>query len=176
MPQRTFDSYSLWRVTTSYHAHTNTQYVVGDNDAAFVGDTVFMPDSGSARCDFPGGSAEELWASVRRLLDDELVPSTRIFVCHDYGAGGTREPAWETTVAETKASNKHLKDGVSREDFLKMRKERDATLSYPRLLFPALQANIVAGRLPEPDADGVRRMRIPLNFDLADLTGAPRFG
>ena len=106
---------------------------------------------------------------MRRLLDVELRPETRVFVGHDYGAGGAREPAWETTVGETRATNKHLKDGTSREQFIAMRTARDATLSYPKLLFPALQCNIVAGRLPEPDADGRRRMRIPIDLDLGDL-------
>jgi glyoxylase-like metal-dependent hydrolase (beta-lactamase superfamily II) len=128
--------------------------------AVFVGDTLFMPDVGTARADFPGGDARTLYRSVRRLLD--LPPATRIFVCHDYPPGG-REPRWETTVAEQRAANIHVHDGVAEDDFVAMRHARDATLEVPTLILPSLQVNVRGGRLPPPDDDGVAYLRIPLN-------------
>lgn len=129
-------------------------------DAVFVGDTLFMPDFGSARCDFPGGCARTLYRSVRRLL--ALPPETRLFMCHDYGPGG-REIAWETTVAEQRADNKHMADGIDEDSFVRMREERDATLSMPALILPAVQVNIRAGRLPEPEDNGIAYLKVPLN-------------
>ncbi len=140
--------------------HTPADMAYQVDDAVFVGDTLFMPDVGSARCDFPGGSAATLYRSVKRLLS--LPPETRLFMCHDYPPAG-REAAWETTVAEQRARNIHLHDGVTEEQFVAMRTQRDATLAMPTLILPAIQVNINAGRLPEPDANGVRYLRIPID-------------
>ena len=140
------------------HTSDCVAYVIGD--AAFVGDTLFMPDSGTARCDFPGGDAGMLYDSIHRILS--LPPETRLCVCHDYAPGG-REYRYETSVAEQRRSNIHVHDGVSREAFIKLRSERDRTLSVPALLLPAIQVNIRAGNLPAPEANGVSYLRIPLN-------------
>lgn len=140
------------------HTSDGVAYVM--EDAAFVGDSLFMPDSGTARCDFPGGDAGLLYDSVRRLLD--LPGATRLFMCHDYAPGG-REHRNQTTVEEERRANIHVKDGVSREDFIKLRQGRDVTLPVPALLLPAIQVNIRAGRFPEPDANGVVYLRIPLD-------------
>ena len=140
------------------HTSDSVAYLV--EDAAFVGDTLFMPDSGSARCDFPGGDAGALYDSIRGLLD--LPEATRLFMCHDYAPGG-REHRNQTTVGEERQSNIHLKDGVSREDFVKLRQGRDATLPVPALLLPAIQVNIRAGRFPEPEANGTVYMKIPVD-------------
>jgi len=140
------------------HTPADMAYQVGD--AVFVGDTLFMPDVGTARCDFPGGSASELYQSIRRLLS--LPPETRLFMCHDYPPAG-REPRWEVTVAEQRASNIHVRDGVTEQDFVAMRKKRDATLAMPVLILPAIQVNISAGQLPEAEENGVRYLKIPLN-------------
>ena len=133
-------------------------YQIGD--AAFVGDPLFMPDVGTARCDFPGGNAHTLYQSIRRLL--ALPPATRLFMCHDYPPAG-REPAWQTTVAEQRAGNIHVHDGVSKDEFVAMRKRRDATLDMPVLILPSVQVNIRAGDLPPKDDNGVAYLRIPLN-------------
>jgi glyoxylase-like metal-dependent hydrolase (beta-lactamase superfamily II) len=140
------------------HTPADMAYVVGD--AVFVGDTLFMPDVGSARADFPGGDARVLYRSMRRLL--ALPPQTRIFVCHDYPPQG-REARWETTVAEQRASNIHVRDGISEDEFVAMRKARDATLEVPTLILPSIQVNVRAGQLPPPDENGVSYLRIPLN-------------
>ena len=140
------------------HTNDSVAYLIGD--ALFVGDTVFMPDSGTARCDFPGGDAAQLYRSVQRLY--QLPSATRLFVCHDYCPGG-REPRCESSVAEQRAANIHLRDGVSEDAFVQMRRTRDATLDVPNLLVPAVQVNIRAGRLPPADADGVSYLRVPLN-------------
>ena len=140
------------------HTNDSVAYVVGD--AVFVGDTVFMPDGGTARCDFPGGDARELYRSVQRIY--QLPPSTRVFVCHDYSPGG-REPRCQSSVAEQRASNIHIRDGVAEDAFVQMRRARDATLDVPNLLIPAVQVNIRAGRLPPAAADGVSYLRVPLN-------------
>ena len=140
--------------------HTSDGVAYRVEDAVFVGDSLFMPDSGSARCDFPGGDAGRLYDSVRRLLD--LPEETRLFMCHDYAPGG-REHRNQTTVGEERQANIHVKDGVSREDFVKLRQGRDATLPVPALLLPAIQVNIRAGRLPEPETDGNRYLKIPLD-------------
>jgi len=146
--------------TWALGGHTSDGVAYLMEDAAFIGDSLFMPDSGTARCDFPGGDAGKLYDSARRLLD--LPGATRLFMCHDYAPGG-REHRNETTVEEERRSNIHVKDGVSREDFIKLRQARDATLPVPALLLPAIQVNIRAGRFPEPDANGVVYLRIPLN-------------
>ncbi|MED5596154.1 MBL fold metallo-hydrolase [Janthinobacterium sp. P210006] len=140
------------------HTPADLAYQIGD--AVFVGDTLFMPDVGSARCDFPGGSAALLYRSVQRLL--ALPPQTRLFMCHDYPPNG-REARWEVTVAEQRASNIHLRDGITEEQFVAMRTGRDATLDMPTLILPAIQVNINAGKLPEPEENGVRYLKIPLN-------------
>ncbi|MGB9428818.1 MAG: MBL fold metallo-hydrolase [Gammaproteobacteria bacterium] len=145
-------------MATPGHTSDCVAYVIGD--AAFVGDTLFMPDSGTARCDFPGGDAGTLYDSIRKILS--LPDSTRLFMCHDYAAGG-REYKNETTVAEQKRANIHVHDGVSREQFIQLRTARDQTLNVPALLLPAIQINIRAGRQPEPEANGVSYLKIPLN-------------
>jgi glyoxylase-like metal-dependent hydrolase (beta-lactamase superfamily II) len=134
-------------------------YVIGD--AAFVGDTLFMPDYGTARADFPGGDARQLYRSIRRLLS--LPARTRLFLCHDYKAPGRDEYAWETTVAEELAKNIHVHDGVSEDQFVAMRQARDATLEVPRLLLPSIQVNIRGGHLPPPEDNGIRYLKLPLN-------------
>lgn len=140
------------------HTPADLAYQIGD--AVFVGDTLFMPDVGSARCDFPGGSATLLYRSVQRLLS--LPPATRLFMCHDYPPAG-RAARWETTVAEQRACNIHLRDGVTEEQFVALRTGRDATLEMPTLILPAIQVNINAGKLPEPEENGVRYLKIPLD-------------
>jgi glyoxylase-like metal-dependent hydrolase (beta-lactamase superfamily II) len=140
------------------HTPADMAYLVGD--AVFVGDTLFMPDVGTARADFPGGDARELYRSIRRLLD--LPRDTRIFVCHDYPPDG-RTPAWETSVAEQREKNIHVRDGVTEEAFVEMRRKRDATLEMPTLILPAIQVNVRGGQLPPADDNGVAYLRIPLN-------------
>ena len=128
-------------------------------DAVFAGDTLFMPDFGTARCDFPGGDARALYRSIRRLLG--LPPQTRLFMCHDYAPGG-RAYAFETTVADERAQNVHVHDGVTEDAFVARRTARDATLDMPRLFLPSLQVNMRAGELPPPDANGRRYFKIPI--------------
>lgn len=144
---------------TPGHTPACLTYVIGD--AAFVGDTLFMPDFGTARCDFPGGSSTELFASIQKIL--ALPDDTRIFVGHDYKAPGRDEFAWETTVGEQKALNVHIGQGRSIEEFVAMRDARDATLGMPRLILPSLQVNMRAGQMPEPDAQGDVYLKIPIN-------------
>lgn len=144
---------------TPGHTPACVTYLIGD--AAFVGDTLFMPDYGSARCDFPGGDAATLYASMRRIL--ALPPETRLFMCHDYKAPGRDEFAWETTVAAERADNLHIRDGVGEAAFVKMRTERDATLDMPALLLPSIQINMRAGDLPLPEENGVSYLKLPLN-------------
>lgn len=129
-------------------------------DAVFVGDTLFMPDVGTARCDFPGGDARTLYASIRKLLS--LPPDTRLFMCHDYPPND-RPVAFETTVAEQRARNIHVHDGVTEDEFVAMRTKRDATLEMPTLILPSVQINIRAGELPPKEANGVAYLKIPLN-------------
>ena len=140
------------------HTPADMAYRVGD--AVFVGDTLFMPDLGSARADFPGGDARALYRSMRRLLD--LPPATRVFVCHDYAPDG-RGTRWETTVAEQRARNIHVHDGIDEDTFVAMRTARDATLGMPTLILPAIQVNVRAGHLPPADDNGISYLRIPLN-------------
>src|SRR5690606_20563421 len=144
---------------TPGHTPACLTYVIGD--AAFVGDTLFMPDFGTARCDFPGGSAKALFASIQKIL--ALPDATRIFVAHDYKAPGRDEYASETTVAEEKARNIHIGGGRSQEDFVRMRNERDASLAMPRLIIPSLQVNMRAGRMPPPEDDGRTYLKVPVN-------------
>ncbi len=140
------------------HTPADMAYLV--DDAVFVGDTLFMPDVGTARADFPGGDAHTLYRSMRRLL--ALPPVTRVFVCHDYPPQG-REARWETTIAAQKASNIHVRDGISEEEFVAMRNARDATLEVPTLILPSIQVNVRAGQLPPADENGIAYLRIPLN-------------
>jgi glyoxylase-like metal-dependent hydrolase (beta-lactamase superfamily II) len=156
------DTYTVGQMTcTALHTPGHTPacmtHVMGD--AAFVGDTLFMPDGGSARADFPGGDAGQLWDSIQRVL--ALPDETRLFMCHDYGPNG-RDIRWETTVAEEKAHNIHL-SGKTREEFVALRTARDATLAMPKLIIPALQVNMRGGELPEADAAGKRFLKVPLN-------------
>ena len=144
---------------TPGHTPACLTYVIGD--AAFVGDTLFMPDFGTARCDFPGGSAEDLYNSIQKIL--ALPDNTRIFVGHDYKAPGRDEFAWETTVGEQKAMNIHVGAGKPLEDFVSMRTTRDAQLGMPRLILPSLQTNMRAGNLPEPEDNGARYFKVPIN-------------
>ena len=144
---------------TPGHTPACACYVFGD--AAFVGDTLFMPDSGTARADFPGGSADALYDSLHRILS--LPAETRLFMCHDYGAGGQRGFAWETTVAEQRRSNIHCRDGVSRESFVAARTARDAELPVPRLMVPAVQVNIRGGRMPAPEDNGYSYLKVPID-------------
>jgi len=120
-----------------------------------------MPDFGTARCDFPGGDARTLYRSIRRIF--ELAPETRLFMCHDYKAPGRDEYAWETTVAEERANNIHVRDGLDEEAFVQMRESRDATLGMPRLLLPSVQVNMRAGELPDAEENGVRYLKIPVD-------------
>jgi glyoxylase-like metal-dependent hydrolase (beta-lactamase superfamily II) len=133
-------------------------HVIGD--AAFVGDTLFMPDGGTARADFPGGDAHSLYRSIKRVV--ALPPETRLFMCHDYGPNG-REIRWETTVADERAHNIHVRDGVSEDEFVAMRTARDKTLAMPKLIIPSIQINMRAGELPPPDASGKRFLKVPIN-------------
>jgi glyoxylase-like metal-dependent hydrolase (beta-lactamase superfamily II) len=143
---------------TPGHTPACVTYVIGD--AAFVGDTLFMPDGGTARADFPGGDAAALYHSIEKIL--ALPPDTRLFVCHDYGPGG-RPIAWQTTVAEQRARNIHVHQGMAEAEFVKIRTERDKTLKVPKLLIPSIQINMRAGEMPPPEDNGVSYIKIPLN-------------
>ena len=144
---------------TPGHTPACLTYVIGD--AAFVGDTLFMPDFGTARCDFPGGSAETMWESIQKIL--ALPDETRIFVGHDYKAEGREDYAWETTVGAQKRLNKHVGAGSSREEFVRLRTERDGQLAMPRLIIPSLQVNMRAGQMPKPEDNGTTYLKVPVN-------------
>lgn len=157
------DSYQIGGMTafamhTPGHTPACMTHVIGD--AAFVGDTLFMPDGGSARADFPGGDARTLYRSIRRVL--QLPETTRLLMCHDYGPNG-RDIRWETTVAEQRAHNIHARDGITEDQFVMAREARDRTLDMPRLIIPSLQVNMKAGQLPSSDASGRRFLKVPLN-------------
>ena len=159
------DTFPLGELTvkvlhTPGHTPACVSYLIGD--ALFVGDTLFMPDFGTARTDFPGGDATMLYRSIRRLLD--LPPQTRVFVGHDYLPAGRAEHAWETTIAAEKAHNVQVHEGIAEADFVARRRARDATLAPPALILPALQVNIRAGALPPADADGTVFLKLPLNM------------
>ena len=145
-------------IHTPGHTPACMTHVIGD--AAFVGDTLFMPDGGSARADFPGGDARTLYRSIRRVLS--LPGEMRLFMCHDYGPNN-REIRWETTVADERAHNIHVRDGVSEDEFVKMREARDATLDMPKLIIPSLQVNLRGGELPPADEEGKRFLKVPIN-------------
>ena len=146
-------------ILTPGHTPACMSHVIGD--AVFVGDTLFMPDYGSARCDFPGGDAGTLYDSIQKLFS--LPDETRMFLCHDYKPEGRDEYVWETTVGEQKQSNIHLGHGVSRDDFIKMRTARDATLDMPKLILPSVQINMRAGAMPPAEDNGVSYMKLPIN-------------
>ena len=157
------DSYSIgtmsaYALHTPGHTPACMTHVVGD--AALVGDTLFMPDGGTARVDFPGGDAHALFRSTRRVLS--LPPATRLFMCHDYGPNG-RDIRWETTVADERANNIHVRDGITEDEFVSMRTTRDATLSMPRLIVPSIQVNMRGGQLPPAEDGGQRFLKVPLN-------------
>ena len=144
---------------TPGHTPACATYLVGD--AAFVGDTLFMPDFGTARCDFPGGDARQLYKSIRKIL--ALPPETRLFLCHDYKAPGRDHYAWETTVAAERAGNLHVHDGISEDDFVAMRSARDQELDMPMLILPSVQVNMRAGDMPPPEDNGVSYLKIPVD-------------
>ena len=148
-------------ISTPGHTAADVSYRIGD--AVFVGDTLFMPDYGTARTDFPGGDARELYRSIRKLL--AMPPETRLFTCHDYKAPGRDNYCWESTVGEQTAANVHIGGGRQEDDFVAMREARDATLALPRLILPAVQVNIRGGRMPPADANGVHYLRIPVTVD-----------
>lgn len=141
------------------HTPACVAYVIGD--AVFPGDTLFMPDYGTARCDFPGGDSAQLYRSIHRLLS--LPARTRVFLCHDYKAPGRDHYAWETTIGAQRADNVHVRPGVSEAEFVAMRDARDAILTIPRLMLPSLQVNLQAGHLPAPESNGIRYLKIPID-------------
>jgi glyoxylase-like metal-dependent hydrolase (beta-lactamase superfamily II) len=145
---------------TPGHTPACVSYHIGD--AVFVGDTMFMPDYGTARADFPGGDAHKLYRSIKRIL--ALPAETRLFMCHDYKAPGRDQYAWETTVGEERARNVHVHEGVSEDDFVAMRQKRDATLAAPLLLLPSIQVNIRAGKFPPAEVDGVHYLKVPIKL------------
>jgi glyoxylase-like metal-dependent hydrolase (beta-lactamase superfamily II) len=145
-------------MNTPGHTPACMSYYIGD--ALFVGDTLFMPDSGTARCDFPGGSAETMYQSIKRILS--FPPETRLFICHDYAPGG-REYQWETTIAEQRAKNKHVRDGVTAAQYVTLRAERDAQLDMPSLIIPSVQVNMRAGKTPPPEDNDVVYLKIPID-------------
>ena len=155
----TVGNLSARAIHTPGHTPACMSHLIGD--AVFVGDTLFMPDFGSARCDFPGGDAGTLYDSIQRLFT--LPDDTRMFLCHDYKAPDRDHYQWETTVGEQRKSNKHVGGGVSREAFIEMREGRDAELSMPTLILPSVQVNMRAGHFPEPEANGTSYMKIPIN-------------
>jgi glyoxylase-like metal-dependent hydrolase (beta-lactamase superfamily II) len=142
--------------------HTPADVAYKIADAVFVGDTLFMPDFGTARADFPGGDARTLYRSMKRLL--ALPPETKLYMCHDYKSVGRDYYAWETTVGEERAHNVHVRDGIGEEEFVQMRETRDAKLAAPHLLMPSIQVNIRAGKLPPADANGVQYLKIPVKL------------
>ncbi|WP_296719844.1 MBL fold metallo-hydrolase [Erythrobacter sp.] len=141
------------------HTPADIAYVVGE--AVFTGDTMFMPDYGTARADFPGGDARKLFRSLRRILS--LPPETRLFMCHDYLPNGRSQYVWETTVAAEREGNIHAHDGITEDEFVQMREARDATLDMPRLILPSVQVNMRAGHLPPADENGVTYLKLPIN-------------
>ena len=156
-----FDVGSIPAIALHSPGHTPADMVYLIGDAVFVGDTLFMPDYGTARCDFPGGDAHVLYRSIRRLM--KLPGETRAFLCHDYQAPGRPFYAWETTITAERANNIHVHEGVGEDEFASMRNRRDATLAMPRLILPSIQVNMRGGRLPEPEENGTSYLKLPLN-------------
>lgn len=150
------------------HTPADVAYLIGD--AAFVGDTMFMPDYGTARADFPGGDARQLYRSIRRVLS--LPEESRLFLCHDYKAPGRDDYRWETTVGEQRRASVHIQDDITEDEFVAMREARDATLAVPKLLLPAIQVNVRAGRFPDAEANGVHYLKIPVKVNADKLNGA----
>lgn len=146
-------------IATPGHTPACMTYFIGD--AAFVGDTMFMPDYGTARCDFPGGDARTLYRSIRKIF--ALPPSTRLFMCHDYKAPGRADFRWETTVADERENNIHVKEGVAEDDFVRMRTERDKTLAMPKLILPSVQVNMRAGEFPPAESNGATYLKLPVD-------------
>lgn len=144
---------------TPGHTPACLTYVIGDS--AFVGDTLFMPDFGTARADFPGGDAKQLYRSIRKVL--ALPAKTKLYMCHDYKAPGRNEYAWQTTVEEERANNVHVRDGVSEDEFVALREARDASLSMPKLIVPSIQVNMRGGNMPEPEDNGIVYLKTPIN-------------
>jgi len=155
----TIGTLAAYALHTPGHTPACMTYVVGD--AAFVGDTLFMPDYGTARADFPGGDARALYRSIRKVLS--LPPKTRLFLCHDYKAPGRDHFAWETTVEAERTGNVHVKDGVTEDEFVEMRQARDKKLGTPKLIIPSIQVNMNAGHFPDPDPDGNVFLKVPVN-------------
>lgn len=158
--QLSLGEFSVTVLHTPGHTPACVSYLIAD--ALFVGDTIFMPDFGTARCDFPGGDAETLYHSISRLF--ALPEATRMFMCHDYGTSTRKELAWQTTVGEQKQHNIHVGEGRCKEAFVQMRRARDATLAMPKLLLPSVQLNMRAGHAPEPEANGVSYLKLPLDL------------
>ncbi len=152
-------AFRQWRLQVPGHTPADVAYVIGD--AVFVGDTLFMPDIGTARADFPGGDARRLFRSIRRLLS--LPPEARVFVCHDYKTPGREALTCETTIGEQRTANVHVREGVDEDAFVALRIARDAKLGVPRLMHPSVQVNMRAGHLPPPEANGRRYLMIPLD-------------
>lgn len=152
-------SIEAYAIHTPGHTPACMSHVIGD--AVFVGDTLFMPDFGTARCDFPGGDSGTLYDSIQKLF--ALPDETRVFLCHDYKTDERKDFIWETTIGAQKSDNIHVKTGISRDDFIKMRDERDATLAMPHLILPSVQINMRAGELPPPEDNGVSYMKVPIN-------------
>lgn len=157
---------TIWVMETPGHTNDSITYVV--RDTAFIGDTLFAPGYGSARCDFPGGDAALLFDSIRRIYG--LPGDTRLFLCHDYPEEG-KEPRMMVTVDDSRAENIHVKDGTTRDDFIRMRESRDATLSLPKLILPAIQVNVLAGAAPPTESNGFSYLKIPFNTGIADILG-----
>ena len=159
------DTYTVGNINaraiyTPGHTPACMSHLIGDS--LFVGDTLFMPDSGTARCDFPGGDAQLLYRSIHKLFD--LPNETRAFMCHDYKASGRDEFAWESTISEQKEKNIHVNKSINEREFIEMRAARDATLSMPKLLLPSVQVNMRAGNFPEPEANGKQYLKVPINI------------
>ncbi|MFH7348112.1 MBL fold metallo-hydrolase [Acinetobacter variabilis] len=150
----------VYNIPTPGHTSACLSYVIGD--AVFVGDTLFMPDYGTARCDFPNGSASVLYDSVHKLF--QLPESTRVFLCHDYLPESRHEYQCETTIQQQKQQNIHIREGISKSEFVQMRRQRDAGLSMPKLILPAIQINMNGGQFPMPEANGVSYLKLPLNY------------
>uniref|UniRef100_UPI00186804FE MBL fold metallo-hydrolase n=1 Tax=Pseudomonas sp. K5 TaxID=1156313 RepID=UPI00186804FE len=157
-----FDVGAIAAEVIAVPGHTSDSVAYRIGDALFTGDSLFMPDGGTARCDFPGGDAALLYRSIQRLL--ALPDAARVFLCHDYKANGRDHFAWETTIGAERTTNMHVHEGVSEAMFVELREARDATLPMPRLILPSVQVNMCAGHLPEPEENGVRYLKLPVDL------------